>query len=261
MYKLLISIFCILIFSCSVLAKTNTFVSVSPSLTEVMYALGAQDSLKAVSTQCSFPEEVKEKPIIGDYYYINGEMLLDIKPDYILAPDSSDFMLARFRHFGAEPLCLKYPDIEAVYNNILTLGKLTNREKRAEELVSEIKNKIDYARSLNKEPNKKILYVISMQPFMTIGGKSFITDIIEKSGNHSITKDIDTFYPAISLEYAINQKPDIVVLDYHCFSKEGIEKYFPEAKIVTMTKDQSDIIDRPATRIYQSVEFFANLDN
>ena len=261
MYRLLISIFCIFMFSCCVFAKVNTFVSVSPSLTEVMYALGAQDLLKAVSTQCSFPEEVKEKPIIGDYYYINGEMLLDIKPDYILAPDSSEFMLARYRHFGAEPLCLKYPDIEAVYNNILTLGKLTGKEKRAEELVADIKNKIEQARNLNKKPNKKILYVISMQPFMTIGGKSFITDIIEKSGNHSVTKDIDTFYPAISLEYAINQKPDIIVLDYHCFTKGKIEEFFPNTKIITMTKEQSDIIDRPATRIYKSVEFFAKLDN
>lgn len=261
MYKFLISLLCTFLFICSAYAKENTFVSVSPSLTEVMYALGAQDSLKAVSSQCSFPEEVKEKPIIGDYYYINGEMLLDIKPDYILAPDSSEFMVNKYRHFGVEPLCLKYPDIEAVFNNILTLGKLTNKEAKAKELVKNIKSKIKEARSLNTNPNKKILYVVSMQPFMTIGGKSFITDIIEKSGNHSVTKDIDTFYPAISLEYAINQQPDIIVLDYYCFSEGKIEKLFPNAKIITMTKDESDIIDRPATRIYQSVEFFAKLGN
>ena len=49
--------------------------------------------LKAVSSQCSYPERVREKPIIGDYYYINSEMLLKIKPDYILAPDSSEFIV------------------------------------------------------------------------------------------------------------------------------------------------------------------------
>lgn len=261
MYKLLISILCLLCFSCSAFAKENTFVSVSPSLTEIMYALGAQDSLKAVSSQCSYPKEVKNKPIVGDYYYINGEMLLDIKPDYILAPDSSEFMVNKYRHFGIKPLCLKYPNIEAVYKNILTLGKLTNREQKSEEVVKDIKNKIEEAKKLNTNPNKKILYVVSMEPFMTIGGKSFITDIIEKSGNKSITKDIDTFYPAISLEYVINQQPDIIVLDYYCFSDGKIEKLFPKSKIIRMTKEESDIIDRPSTRIYQSVEFFAKLGN
>ena len=239
-------------------AAEKTFVSISPSLTEVMYAIGAQDSLKGVSTQCSFPKEAQKKPIIGDTYFINEELLLKIKPDYFLAPDSADFLINKYKRYGITPLCLKYPNIDAIYKNILTLGKLTGKESNAQKIVDDIKNKIDVARKSNKHP-KKILYVVSMQPFMTIGGKSFITDIIEQSGNHSITKDLNTFYPAISLEYAINQKPDIIVLDYYCFSDGKFEKLFPKAKIVTMTKADSDIIDRPATRIYKSVEFFANL--
>ena len=260
MYKLLINILIILFTASSVLANDVKFVSTSPSLTELMYAIGAEDNLKAVSTQCSYPEEAKTKPVIGDTYFINEDMLLKIKPDYFLATDSAEFMLNKYKRFGIKPLALKYPNIEAIYDNILLLGQLTGKEENAQKVVNETKNKVEEAKKLNKSP-KKILYVISMQPFMTIGGKSFITDIIEKSGNHSVTKDLDTFYPAISLEYAINQKPDIIVLDYYCFSEGKLEKLFPNTKIVTMTKNDSDIIDRPANRIYKSVEFFAKLSN
>ena len=260
MYKLLINILIILFTASSVFANEAKFVSTSPSLTEIMYAIGAEDNLKAVSTQCSYPQEAKSKPVIGDTYFINEDMLLKIKPDYFLATDSAEFMINKYKKFGITPLALKYPNIEAIYDNILLLGKLTDKEENAVRVVNETKNKVEEAKKLNKSP-KKILYVISMQPFMTIGGKSFITDIIEKSGNHSVTKDLDTFYPAISLEYAINQKPDIIVLDYYCFSEGKLEKLFPNTKIVTMTKNDSDIIDRPANRIYKSVEFFVKLSN
>ncbi len=261
MFKLWISLL-IIIFGCinSVIAKEPSFVSTSPSLTELMYALDAQDMLKAVSTQCSFPEDAKNKPVIGDTYFIDEEMLLKIRPDYFLATDSAEFMINKYKRFGIKPLAYKYPNIDAIYDIIYDLGRLTNREENAKIIVNDLKEKIEAARQSNKNP-KKILYVVSMHPFMTIGGRSFLTDIIEKSGNHSITKDLDTFYPAISVEYAMNQKPDIIVLDYYCFSEGKMEKLFPNAKIITMTKADSDIIDRPANRIYKSVEFFARIAN
>jgi len=261
MFKWLISILitCIIIVN-SAIAKEPSFVSIAPYLTELMYALDAQDMLMAVSTQCSFPEDAKNKPVIGDTYFIDEELLLKIKPDYFLAPDSAEFLINKYKRFGIKPLCYKYPNIDAIYNNILSLGKLTGREEKAQEIVNDLKLKIENARLSNKNP-KKILYVVSMQPFMTIGGRSFLTDIIEKSGNHSITRELDTYYPAISLEYAINKKPDIIVLDYYCFSEGKIEKLFPNSKIIKMTKADSDIIDRPSNRIYKSVEFFAKISN
>lgn len=261
MFKYWIRIYlCIILLTFqSVLSKEISFVSLSPSLTEIIYALGAEDMLKAVSSQCSYPERVREKPIIGDYYYINSEMLLKIKPDYILAPDSSEFIVDKYRVFGIKPLCYKYPNIEAIYENIKSIGRLTKRDKEAEKIIEDIKGNIYRARKLNKNPNKKILYVVSMEPFMVVGGKSFITDVIEKSGNISVTKNINTYYPVISMEYAVAKKPDIIVLDYYCFSNGKLEKLFPNTKIINMTKVQSDIIDRPAARIYKSVEFFAKL--
>ena len=91
--------------------------------------------------------------------------------------------------------------------------------------------------------------------------KSFITSVIEASGNHSVTGNLDTFYPVISLEYVINQKPDIVLVDCNCSDDLYIKKIFPDAKIVKMTKEQADIINRPSVRVHKSVEFFAQLGN
>ena len=260
MYKLLISIlFIFFIVSIPSYANNNSFISISPTITEIIYSLNAQEQLKGVTTQCNFPPETKQKPIIGDYYYINEQMLLDIRPKYILADDLSAFMAKKYKKYNIEPICLNFTDITSIYDNILFLGKLTNKEENSINIVTLLKNKVKEAKNINKHPNKKILYIISTKPFRTIGKNSFVTNLINESGNISITSELNTSYPIISMEYAINKAPDIIVIDYHCNRDENISKLFPNTKIIKMTKQQSDIIDRPSPRFYKSIEFFAQL--
>lgn len=261
MYRLLISIFFIILaLFMPVNANEPSFVSTSPSLTEIMYAINAQSMLKAVSSQCNYPEEAKLKPVIGDTYFLNEEMLVKIKPAYFLAPYSSDFKINKYKRLGIKPLCFKFESIDDIYKAIEELGKLTNKKQNANAVIKDMKLKIESAKKSNLKP-KNILYIVSMEPFMTIGGESFISDVIEKSGNHSVTSDLKTAYPAISVEYAIKQNPDIVIINYYTFHQEEIKKLFPQAKIIELTKSQCDVIERTSDRIYKSVEFFANIGN
>lgn len=260
MFKILINVLIFSLFFCSsVFAKEPSFVSLIPAITEIMYAIDAQDMLKAVSSTCDFPQEAKKKPVIGDVFFINETLLLKIKPEYFLALDTSEFIINKYKRFGIKPVCLKFSDVNSIYDNILLLGALTQKKENAQKLVSDLKEKVNLAKKSNKNPDKKILYVISVQPFRTIGGKSFITSVIEASGNHSVTGNLDTFYPVISLEYVINQNPDIVLVDCNCSDDLYIKKFFPDSKIIKMTKEQGDIINRPSVRVHKSVEFFAQL--
>lgn len=256
MYKFLISIIVIFIGTSS-FAKEEapTFVSLSPALTETMFALGAQSMLKGVSTTCTYPKEAQSIEKIGNSYYINIEKILKIKPNYILALDSSEFMLKSFKHFNIIPICFKYPSIKSVHKNILMLGNLTNRTQIAQNLVSESEQKIRFAK--RKSP-KKILYLIQTTPMITIGNKSFITDVIEKSGNISVTQNINSYYPTISEEFCIAQKPDVIVISFKADTTR-IKKLFPKSKIIFTTSEQNNIINRPGVRIHKSVEFFAQL--
>ena len=262
MLKLLIKIAAVISFLlCPVFAQEHSFVSIVPSLTEIMYAIDAQNMLKAVSSQCNFPEDAKQKPIIGDFFFVNEDMLLNIHPDYLLTGSLPDSAFNKYEKLGIKTLSFKYSNINSIYDNIITLGKLTDKEKNAEILVQNIKSKIIKARELNKNPHKKILYVISMKPFRTIGAKSFISSVITESGHNSVTQELNTDYPVVSLEYVINKNPDIVIIDYHCVDNKDVQLFFPKAKIIKMTKEQADIIDRPSPRVYKSVEFFASLGN
>ena len=96
------------------------------------------------------------------------------------------------------------------------------------------------------------------KPMITVGNKSFLSDVMDKSGNISLTRNINAYYPTISEEFCIKQKPDVIVVSPFGDLKR-VKQLFPNTKIVMLTKEQNDIINRPASRIYKSVEFFAKL--
>lgn len=242
-----------LLFLPKVSAQEASFVSLSPALTEIMYAINAQDMLKGVSTACSYPKEAQSKTKVGNNFFINEEKILTIKPDFILALDSSTFALEKFKRFKITPLCFQYPDVKSIYDIILKLGELTGKSENAKKLVINSQEKIKLA---NKNANKKILYLVQTQPLITIGKKSFITDYIEKSGNHSITRDLNAYYPTISEEFAISQKPDVVIISFYCDDKI-VKRLFRESKIVRTSTEENDIINRPGPRLHKAVEFFA----
>lgn len=261
MYKFLtklILIICILLSGGNAYAKlvnSPTFVSLTPVTTEIMYAIGAQDSLIGISTRCNYPAETKNKEKVGDNFFLNKEKIIRLNPDYILAIDSSQPLLNDFNKTSIKPIFFKFSNINDIYKNILAIGKLTNKEKNARLLVKNIGAKINLYKTSHP---KKILYLIQPDPMITIGNRSFITSVIKKSGHICVTDKLKSDYPIISREYAIKTKPDIIIVTFKVDLKP-IKNLFPNAKIIVLTKEQRDILNRPGPRIYEGVKFFSKL--
>lgn len=250
-FKLTISIF-LLFLPCA----ASSYVSLSPVLTEIIYSIGAQDNLLGISSMCNYPIETKEKSIIGDTYFVNMEKLIQLKPDYLFALKSNKPLLGQVYQTGTKPIYFDFSNMDDIFYAIDNVGKLTNKEENAKNLINEIKNKIE--KNKTKNP-KKILCVIQFNPLIVIGNKSYISDVIKKSGHINLTSDINYAYPNITLEYAIKTNPDVIVVCHYDKEDEIIKKFFPKAKIVYLTKEQQDIINRPGPRVYKAVEIFSKL--
>ncbi|MBE7707570.1 MAG: hypothetical protein E7Z88_02565 [Cyanobacteria bacterium SIG27] len=250
MFKFLISL-SLLLLPC----YASSYVSISPVLTEIIYALSAQDNLFGISSVCNYPEETKEKPIIGDTYFINMEKIIKLKPDYIFSMESNKPMLAPIYQTKTKPIYFEFKNIEDIYKGIEKIAKLTSKENEAKELINDIKNKIE--KNKTKKP-KKILYIVQFNPLITIGNKSYIDDVIEKSGHINVTSDINFSYPNITLEYVLKSNPDVVILCYND-GIDKIKKLFPKAKIIQLNKEQQDIINRPSPRVWQAIEIFSKM--
>ena len=237
-------------------AEASTYASLSPVFTEIIYALDAQDNLLGVSSVCNYPKEAKQKPVIGDTYYVNAEMLVKLKPDYLFATESNKPKLGELYLTSTKPVYFNFFNINDIYNSVEQIGKITQRQDNAELLIKNIKNKIDKYKT--KTP-KKILFLIQTNPEITIGKNSFITDIIRKSGHKSITENINFPYPEISLEYALKNKPDVIIMAYPT-DVSRLKRLFPNTKILYLSRYESDIIMRPGPRVYEAVKIFSEID-
>ncbi len=251
-FKYLISLY-ILFFG--PMSFASTYASLSPVTTEIVYALGVEENLLGVSSVCDYPIEVKQKEIIGDTYFVNMEKIVKLKPNYLFTMTSAKPMLGQLSLMDTKPVYFEFTKIDDVYSAINKIAKLTNSQNNAEKLIKDIQNKVEKAKTNNP---KKILYIVQTNPLITIGNKSFITDIIEKSGHISATSNINHYYPNITLEYALKTTPDVIVVSFpDDISK--IKKVFPNTKILYLNEKERDIINRSGPRVYKAVELFSKL--
>ncbi len=243
-------------FCCAGAAQAVTYASMSPVPTEIIYALNAEENLLGVSSACNYPSQAKDKPIIGDTYFVNMELLIKLKPDYLFAMNSTQAQLGALSMTKTKPVYFEFKNIEEIYDGIRKIAKLTHTEKNASKLIQNIQENI--AENKTSTP-KKILYIIQLNPLITIGSESFITDIIKKSGHSSVTESIPQYYPSISTEFAIKSNPDVVVVSFPSDHKR-LQKLFPNSNILYLSDAQRDIINRSGPRIYEAVKLFAELD-
>ena len=252
-FKFFISL---LVLASSVCFAEPTYASLSPVPTEIIYALGAENNLLGVSTTCNYPEDTKNKPKIGDTYFVNMELLLKLKPDYLFAMNSAKPMLGELKLTSTKPVYFEFSSINEIYDGIRKIASIVQKENEGKVLISDIKSKV----AQNKTNNpKKILYIVQTEPIITVGNKSFINDVIKNSGHISVTDGLNYYYPIVSADFAMKADPDIVIIAYPD-KVDFIQSIFPNKKIFYLRKEQEDIINRSGPRVYEAVKLFADLN-
>ena len=196
--------------------KTVRVVSLSPNMTEIVFALGREDCLVGRSNVCNYPEAAKKIPIAGHFGRPNIERVLALKPDYIISSALQDRdMVKRFKQFNIKILFLPAKSFDDYFKTLKTLGEILNCQEKAELICRTTQNKLkkfkEMADKIPEGKKKKVLFVIWDMPLMTIGKDSFITDIISLAGGISVTAKHRKAYFTCSLEWILANPPDMLL--------------------------------------------------
>lgn len=257
--KVLFSIFVFAIIQMPIFAAKSdkkTYISLSPAVTEILFAINADKNLIGVSTSCNYPNEADLKEKVGNVYYLNEAKILKLNPNYIFTTKSVISANTVLEKTGIKIISFDNRTVDSVYNTIIQLGVITQKQTEAKREAEKLKQNIE---NITAKKHKRILYVVQETPIITVGKKSFINDLIQKSGQISVTSDLDADYTSVSYEYLLKANPEIIVVSFK--GKETLLKtLFPNAKIIYLTPVQNDIINRPSTRIYKAVRFFSELE-
>ena len=218
-----IVIFTGLIFSCfakkSKAADTaypKSIVALSPSAAEILFTIGADDQVSAVSEFTDFPEAAKSKPVVGgfDGKTLSIETIMSFRPDLVyLTEGMHNFLIATLESNGIAYYISKGDSIASVEQEILDVGKLTGHDKEAKKVVDGMEKKLKkVAASAKKSAPVKVYYEVWNAPYMSVGTTSFIHDVIVKAGGENIFGDLTDAYPMVSEESIIAREPAVILI-------------------------------------------------
>lgn len=206
-------------------AQPQRVVSLSPAVTEIIYALGAQDILVGRTDFCEYPPEAQTIPSIGGISNLNIEKILSLNPDLVISGSMVGKKVTdQMDQMGTPMVCvIEKPHFEALYDNIAAIGRLVGKEHEADSLNALMRERVnalieDTTGLTHSHTNTlthsipKVYYVVGFGPAgnFTAGGNTFINDIIRMAGGQNIAEDVEGW--SYSLEALVDADPDYIIV-------------------------------------------------
>ncbi len=199
-------------------APPSRIVSLVPSVTEIVFALGGDDRLVGRTDYCDFPAAARSKPSVGGMVNPSLETLVALKPDLVVATDEGnrEETFLQLRRLGIPTYLVHADRIAEMLDLIARVGVLTGRETAVPALSADIRRNIDAVRrAVAPYPRPRVLYVLWPEPLIVPGRASMLTELIELAGGESITAREGEAYPRFSLEAAVARAPEVIILADH----------------------------------------------
>ena len=244
-------------------------VSLAPSLTEIVYALGAGSRLVGVTDQCNFPPEVLEKPKVGGFFSPSFEVILSLRPDLVLASTevSRDEHVRGLEQLGIPVYVVRPSGFTAVLESVERVGVLLGRPDEAARLAASMRGEAEaIARRVQGTPRPRVLYVVWGDPLIVPGRETLITDLIHRAGGESVTGDEPLAYSRFSAEAALARRPDRVILARHgTASVDDRLREWPHLGLLPAVRAgrvhmvDGDLVLRPGPRVVDGLRLLARV--
>ncbi|SMB96226.1 ABC transporter substrate-binding protein [Deinococcus hopiensis] len=240
-------------------AEPRRIVAMLPSHTETLFAIGAGDKLVGVDKYSNYPKAATDKlPKVGSGYQPNIEAILALKPDLVLADESTNSRLTE--KLAAAGLTV-YGGTGQTYNEVFqkigTLGKLTNREAGALKLITKMRAELNtLQQSVRGLPRVNTYYEIDPSPY-SVGPNSFLGTLIAKAGGQTIVPAKLGDFPKLDPELIVKANPQVMVgLELDDAKKRpgwaGLQAV-KAGRVYQPTAEENDALSRPGPRLAQAL--------
>ena len=248
--------------------QVRRIVSLAPSLTETIYALGLQDRLVGDTDYCHFPPDAQKKTKVGGGINPSLEVIASLHPDLVLATKSFNRLetTQSLAALGIPSYATDPHTVADILSSIKTLAAVLGAPEAGAYVTEEMQRRLDdLQRRLGDLPPKRVLFVVWTQPLISTGQHTFLADAVRHAGAVSIVNSSQD-WPQVNLEEVAKLQPDFLVF---AESQPGnasreVEKLatLPGWKIVQAVRDRhyaviSDAVNRPAPRIVSAIEELA----
>jgi iron complex transport system substrate-binding protein len=196
-------------------------VSLAPSITETIFALGKEDVLVGVTAHCQYPPKVIELVrsrrlgTVGSYSITNFEKVFALNPDMVIATKHAQkSTLEKLQEGGLEVLVLDYPrTVEEMFEIILSLGNRLGVEDRASSLISSLRKRVESVKERTEiRKSHSVFFELSDEPLITVSGRIWMGDMIRLAGGTNIFEDRGEAFPVVQPNDVKAHDPDAMIV-------------------------------------------------
>ena len=250
-------------------------VSLAPSVTEILFALGLGDNITGVTEQCNYPPAAHKIERVSGFGTPNAEKLLALGPDLVIAcglekPELAEILSRagiQVVNVQKRGFIASFPELFDVVGQI---GRATGRSAEAKRLVGGMQAQLDAVAArvgrIDEAQRPRVFVEIGESPLMTAGAGSFIDDLIRKAGGRNVAAEISSAYPRIDPEKVIAWDPEVILVAHNDRPGEAAERLAQRIGWSGITAVRTrrviddidaDLLFRPGPRLVDGVKVLA----
>ncbi len=244
------------------LGKNPRVISLAPSNTELMFAIGAEDLLVGRTNRCNYPSKALEIPSVGSLFPANYERIVGLNPDLVLMIDGDIKVKERLKSLGLKILVIHPKTVRDIATSMRMLGKAIHRTKRAE--VQSRRFLETLKPNVHTDKNRpKVLYEVWNQPLIIPGSQTFLADIIRRSGGEPIGERLAGSWPQVDIEWAMGQNPDVILVraldrKKHFLTSPIWKETSAVKRRMVLVLPNEDVFTRPGPRVHEAIQWLSN---
>jgi len=251
--------------------RADRIVSMAPNLTEILFALGLEKEIVAVSNFSDYPPEAVKKDKAGTFWQPNIEAVIAAKPDLVVTLGFAQQrnLAERLKRIGYNSLVLKTEEVSELFEAIKRIGSATSKQSQAEVLVCGIRQKLDNLSALvGTDERIRVLWIVQRPPLRVAGRDTFVNEMIELAGGQNAIGPTVYKYPPIGAEQVITCGADVIIEPSMgqkdlAIQRRSAFKYWSKFKYLPAVKNKriyvidGDAVSRLGPRLYEAVETIA----
>lgn len=250
--------------------EPRRIVSLAPSVTEILFALGLEERVIGVTEFSNYPPEAAGKPKVGSFVRLNAERILDLQPDLAVGTvEGNRIDLVRLlEDAGVAVYGVNPQSVEGMIRTVAGLGALCGVKEQGDALVRDLRARLARVAErtwTSKRP--RVFLQINTHPIMSVNRDTLHHDVIRLAGGDNLTADHAAPYPRVSLEEVLSKGPDVILIssmERGGAFEEARQAWFqwntiPAVRTGRVYLIDSDLIDRPSPRVIEGLEAMADL--
>ena len=192
-------------------------ISLSPSITETLFALGLDSTIIGVTSYCNYPPRAAKIERVGGYIDANLERIITLKPDLVILQNEHKNQRAFLNRFGIKTLLVGYNNCAEICSSFVTIGKATGTRHKSDSLVNLFRERLKIGISHSNKPG--VLLCVgrddpgsgNVRSIYVAGPSTYYNDLIGAAGATNVIKDSLPYFPNLSREGILNVSPDIII--------------------------------------------------